>query len=334
MTAPAPTGVALDRVVAVQATWPDGHSTFGSGFLVHGRLVLTAAHCIRDKVTGRLAASLQVVRPSDGAEADGGGVIACTQWDVAVIALGSDAPWQEQLARLVFARVDRRYSGKLENCEGIGFPLFQRDPQKRTRETSEVHGTIYPTDGSGTGRLLMRDPLIHPGPMAKRTMPNETGAAAEQSGPPSAWSGLSGALIFHGGMALGVVVDHNPGQGVSALQAVTFDAIAADPDPAARQVADALGLPEADQLPWAGSSRQRAAARRVVGDRISADVDLFRDRVTFRSDLRHLLFSRKCSPASCDLLRGCRRQGPKAMGGYRNFSSCTVPTGVSRLTVR
>ena len=42
----------VDRVVAVAATLQDGREQVGSGYLVSGRLVLTAEHCSRDKVTG------------------------------------------------------------------------------------------------------------------------------------------------------------------------------------------------------------------------------------------------------------------------------------------
>jgi uncharacterized protein YbjT (DUF2867 family) len=44
--------VRADRVAAVVATLEDRREQFGSGYLVSGRLVVTAEHCTRDKVTG------------------------------------------------------------------------------------------------------------------------------------------------------------------------------------------------------------------------------------------------------------------------------------------
>ena len=44
--------VRVDRVVAVAAALRDGREQFGSGYLISGRLVLTAEHCTRDKATG------------------------------------------------------------------------------------------------------------------------------------------------------------------------------------------------------------------------------------------------------------------------------------------
>ena len=157
--------VRVDRVVAVAATLRDGREQLGSGYLISGRLVLTAEHCTRDKVTGEPAARLRVVRASDGAVAEVAGVVPDHGLDVAVLQLADDAPWDADLPPPAFARVDQSQSGVLDDCTGIGFPLFQRDPDRRTRHTSEFHGRIYQTDERESGRLLMREPLIHPGPV-------------------------------------------------------------------------------------------------------------------------------------------------------------------------
>ena len=92
------------------------------------------------------------------------GVVSDHGLDVAVLRL-ADAPWDPGLPPPVFARVDQSHSGVLDDCTGIGFPLFQRDPERRTRHTSEFHGRIYQTDEREAGRMLMREPLIHPGPV-------------------------------------------------------------------------------------------------------------------------------------------------------------------------
>lgn len=157
--------VRVDRVVAVAASLRDGREQLGSGYLISGRRVLTAEHCIRDKLTGEQATRLRVVRASDGAVAEVVGAVPDRGLDVAVLQVADDAAWDADLPPTPFARVDQNQSGVLEDCTGIGFPLFQRDPARRTRHTSEFHGTIYQTDERESGRLLMREPLIHPGPV-------------------------------------------------------------------------------------------------------------------------------------------------------------------------
>src|SRR6185437_9625578 len=198
--------VRVDRVVAVTATLRDGREQLGSGYLISGRLVLTAEHCTRDKGSGESPALLRVVRASDGAMARVAGVVSDHELDVAVLELADDAPWDANLLPLAFARVDQTQSGVLGDCTGIGFPLFQRDPNRRTRHTSEFHGTIYQTDEREAGRLLMREPLIHPGPVTDpdARAPNDRGDEG-----PSPWGGLSGALMFYRGSAIGVVVEHH-----------------------------------------------------------------------------------------------------------------------------
>ena len=211
--------VRVDRVAAVAATLRDGREQIGSGYLITGRLVLTAEHCTRDKATGEPAARLQVVRASDGAVAKVDDMVSDHGLDVAVLQLADDAPWDPDLPPPAFARVDQSQSGVLDDCTGIGFPLFQRDPARRTRHTSEFHGTIYQTDERESGRLLMREPLIRPGPVTD--LEGEDLSERDEEGP-SPWGGLSGALMFYRGSAIGVIVEHHPRQGDSALLAIGF----------------------------------------------------------------------------------------------------------------
>ena len=238
--------VTRDRVVAVIAAFADGREQVGSGYLVSGRLVLTAAHCTWHKTTREPPIRRRVIRASDGAGADVAEVIADPDLDVAVLRLGS-APWTADLPAPVFAKVDRIHAGMLQDCQAIGFPLYQRDPEEKLRGTAELHGTIYQTDEAESGQLLMREPLIHPGPV---TAPDDR---RPHMAPVSPWDGLSGAVVFHRGVAIGVVVEHHPRQGDSALRAVTFDRLAARAvhADAARRLADALLLPPVESLPWA-----------------------------------------------------------------------------------
>jgi hypothetical protein len=77
-------------------------------------------------------------------------------------------------------------------------------------------------------------------------------AADGVGGTPLAWGGLSGALVFCNGLALGVVVEHHRRQGASALRLVPFNAIAAASDPDTRWLAEALGVPGPEALIPAG----------------------------------------------------------------------------------
>jgi hypothetical protein len=124
----------------VVATLRDGREQLGSGYLIGGRLVLTAEHCTRNMVTGEAAARLRVVRASDGAEAQVVGVVPDNGLDVAALRLADDTPWDPGLPPPSFVQVDRSQGGMLEHC--TGFPLFQRDPSRRTRHTAEFHGTV------------------------------------------------------------------------------------------------------------------------------------------------------------------------------------------------
>ena len=233
--------VRVDRVVAVVATLRDGQEQLGSGYLVTGRLVLTAEHCTGNKVTGEPAARLRVVRASDGAEAQVVGVVPDRGLDVAVLRLANDTPWNTGLQPPAFARVDQSHSGMLDNCAGIGFPLFQRDPAQRTRHTAEFHGTVYQTDERESGHLLMREPLIRLGLV---TDPEDETLSGRAEQGPSPWGGLSGALMFYRGRAIGVVVEHHPRQGDNALLTIGFERIAASV-----QIRQCLGLPSPDGLP-------------------------------------------------------------------------------------
>ena len=157
---PGGSSVRVDRVVAVIATLRDGREQLGSGYLVSRSAGADAEHCTRNKVTGETAARLRVVRASDGAETQVVDVVPDHGLDVAVLRLADDTPWNTDLQPPAFARVDQSQEGMLDNCTGIGFPLFQRDPDGRARQHAEFHGMVYQTDEQESGRLLMREPLI------------------------------------------------------------------------------------------------------------------------------------------------------------------------------
>src|SRR5664279_3780877 len=228
------------RVVAVVARLLNGLEQVGSGYLLDDRRVLTAEHCTRDKATGAAPASLSVVRSSDGQRATPVKVSAPSSsgepsgLDVAVLHL-DDPPWADGLKPPVFAAVNRDQAGELRDCVCIGYPLFQFDTRPGVRKTAEMHGLIRQTDEAEIGRLLFRDPLL-----TDVSVP--AGVAHQED--LTAWGGLSGALVFYRDQAIGMVIEHRPHQGGSAVRLMAFDQLLrrAATNAHAAQLAAELGL--------------------------------------------------------------------------------------------
>ena len=80
-------GIPRERVVAVVVALRDGREQVGSGYLIGGRLVLTAEHCTRDKLTGEPALGLRVIRATDALSTDQLEPMACPALDVACLKL-------------------------------------------------------------------------------------------------------------------------------------------------------------------------------------------------------------------------------------------------------
>jgi len=178
----------------------------GSGYLLGPTAVITARHCTRDKRTGMPAAALRAIRLSDGAQAPAR--LSSASVDVAVLTVPDAASWQGTagLCPPPFGQVDATHSGELYDCQAVGFPLWQLDPRQQHRAAAEVHGVIRTTEGAESGVLILRDPLLWDVAIPESVTPEDRALG-------SAWGGLSGALVFHGGMALGVIIEHHPRQG-------------------------------------------------------------------------------------------------------------------------
>jgi hypothetical protein len=237
-----------DRVVAVVATLDTGYVQIGSGYLLTDRAVITADHCVRDKKTGRPPVEVRIVRRSDGATARTRKLFAAL--DIAVLALDDKPlPGAGPLNPPRFGRVDRTRAGELLDCQAIGFPFWQLDPHEQQRNAAELHGIIRLTEGAETGILVMRDSLL-----------NDVGVpatvASGDRGPQSPWGGLSGALVFHAGLGLGVIIEHHPWQGGAALTVQSVERVAefaerGDRD--ALNVAMTLGILPSRSLAVAGA---------------------------------------------------------------------------------
>lgn len=233
--------ISVDRVVAVLGVRPDGRVNWGSGFLLPDGRVLTAHHCCVDS---EFAVRLEVARASDGKRADVTGVVSSPRLDVAVLTLDLAADWAANAGPVRYGAVRRDVSGELADCQAIGFPLFQRDPADRQRNTAELHGTIRQTDERESGFLLLRDADLR-----------DVRLPAGEPG--SVWGGLSGALVFYRDTALGVVVQHHPRQGGSAIRIMPIHQIAASPY--GRDIAAVLRLPDPADFPVVAAEQHRPA---------------------------------------------------------------------------
>jgi TPR repeat protein len=243
-------GISSDRVMAVVASLDTGQVQIGSGYLVTERLVVTAWHCAVDKKTSRPARTLHVI-PRSGGQGTLATVLAGQpELDTAVLAVESP-PWPVPVASVPpqFGRVDRSRPGELPYCQAVGFPLWQVNPEDQDLDSAELLGTTRTTGDPGHGILVMRDPLVH-----DVAIPGSV--PAEDRAEHSPWGGLTGALVFGQGMALGVLTEHHPRQGGSAMSILPverFVAPGADDDADTVAVAEALGLPPWGKLPLIGT---------------------------------------------------------------------------------
>ncbi|MER7582309.1 hypothetical protein [Kitasatospora sp. NPDC097691] len=195
-----------------------------------------------DKKTGRPPNSLSVIRRSDGARATARRISA--ELDVAVLTVTQGAEWTKALEPPTFGRVGRDHAAELHDCEAVGFPLWQMDPHDEQRNAAELHGTIRVTEDMESGLLVMRDSLL-----ADVSIPDGDSDDRAMNSP---WGGLSGALVFHNGIALGVVIEHHPRQGGAAVRIMPIErlaAVSARADGPEMSVASALGLATAEELP-------------------------------------------------------------------------------------
>jgi hypothetical protein len=235
--------ISVARVVAVIAKLDTGKMQIGSGYLLDGARVLTAQHCTVDRETGRAATALSVVRASDGATDTVTVSEASPTLDVALLTCSHGSLWAAELpgGPVTFGKVDRAHTGQLNGCEAVGYPLWQGSQDGGYRDVAELHGFIRVLEGMESQRLVLRDRglqgagLTHAG----GAVADAVGVAADHR---SQWGGLSGAAVFHGGLLLGVIIEHHPRQGETALQIRPIEAIAAARDGATIRLAEALGI--------------------------------------------------------------------------------------------
>ncbi|MFF4396242.1 tetratricopeptide repeat protein [Streptomyces sp. NPDC001480] len=199
----------VDRAVEVLCRRVSGAWSVGSGYLVGGRLVLTAAHNV---LTDGRTDDLVIARRADGSELPADLVAADGSQDIALLRLPAD-PSLDDLPAVRFARVDRRQTRLVENCWAIGYPGWNEHAEERAdiplRDSAQIQGVVPPGSHVRRGLLELRTTST-PEPLRPRT------------GHGSQWRGMSGAVVFSedpefGALALGVIVQHHLPEGASAL---------------------------------------------------------------------------------------------------------------------
>ncbi|MGW6023932.1 trypsin-like peptidase domain-containing protein [Streptomyces sp. NPDC055099] len=263
--------VPLERVTAVVAELPDGRKRWGSGFLVTPTEVLTAWHCTVDDPNRGKTPRLEVRRwarnewqtaPVARVTASHGAAFVHGSWglDVALLTL-EDVPWAgADWGPPLFARVDRSQSGELTDCVVIGYPMYMLEPDMDVR-SAEVRGFIRQGEGGGAGAdfLVLRDEKL-----GAVQPPRHVGR--EQTTRTSPWGGLSGALVFHQGYALGHVVQHRPYLGNNPLVVVPVDRLARARGTRARLIATALGVNDQNAVPIAtGAAEELSGLVELLG---------------------------------------------------------------------
>jgi Trypsin-like peptidase domain len=259
----------LRREVEVYAAWPDeglGTSGWrcGSGYLLGGRLILTAAHVVsldaeRVLTTVRVRVGTELVtaevawhRPPDDADV---ALLVVTEPEWAV------PRWRQPVR---FGRLVTNRTG--QQCKATGFPAVVAEP--RRRDSHVATGTLNP--GS----------LVKAGLYAMEV----TNAPAPPGATGSRWAGMSGAALLcavagRQEMVIGVITADPAGFDSRRLTAVPITSIAND-DGFQKLIEEHCGrAPVVEAVEFAGLCERAPAPESPAGLlRADAEITPFRPR--------------------------------------------------------
>ena len=205
---PVPLAARVVEVISDLGCTADSRYRYGSGCIVRSGTVLTAAHVVagavsvvvRDPAKREYAAT---VDPRFVGDAEGPGP------DLALLEI-DDPAFERTLPAIGLAAVDRdSASGEpVDRCHAVGYPWFA-ETRLRTRtavrDTVDAIGVVSVLSKLAAG-LLNVQVSISPRPLPQR------GSLGE-----SEWSGMSGGPVVAGGLLLGVITEHSPREGPSAI---------------------------------------------------------------------------------------------------------------------
>jgi WD40 repeat protein len=188
---------------------------YGSGCIVHGKIVLTAAHVVagavsvivRDSDKREYAASLE---PMFTGDVGGPGP------DLALLEI-RDPAFEGALPPIGLAALNRDSVGgeAVERCHAVGYPWFaETQSAVAVRDTVDAIGMVPVLSKLAAGLLSVHVSV------APRALPQQQVVLEA-----SEWSGMSGAPVFAAGRLLGVVTGHAPREGASTLTAVPLTAL-------------------------------------------------------------------------------------------------------------
>ena len=210
------------RVVEViadqgETQWP--RYRYGSGCIVAGRTVLTAAHVVVGAVRVLVRGPDKVLHEAtvdEGFVGDPNG----PQPDLALVEVDGSAI---ELPAIDLAAVDRASASAdpVERCHVIGYPMFMEQVSPgigRFRDTVDALGHV-PVLSRLAGGLISVQVSSSP-----RELP--PGRIALQD---SEWSGMSGGPVIADGYLLGVVTEHAQREGNSSITATPLTALQSDP---------------------------------------------------------------------------------------------------------
>jgi hypothetical protein len=221
---------------------------YGSGCVVAGLTVLTAAHVVQHAVSVKVRDPDKVVREAAldrrfVGDVDGPGP------DLALVEITGPVAGVPAMA---LAAVDRDSvsADTVEGCHVIGYPAFmERDAPDggQFREVADAVGHLPLLSGLAKG-LLSVQVMSPPQPL-----PAEDIALGD-----SEWSGISGGPVDAGELLLGVATEHGPRAGSAAITVTpltALDAMAAHPGwgPGVSNASEwwaRLGVPGPDALAW------------------------------------------------------------------------------------
>ncbi len=213
----------------------------GSGFIVRDAVVLTAAHVVgpvgqilirrrgQEELPARIWSLAEDRLAFDEAV------------DLAVLEIVGDGTRRPRVdcARV---RLDAELGPggvpNVSDCWGIGFPHLQQKRREGrempVRDSRRIDGYLPVGEGLAEGLATLR---VTDAPM--EIPPTQLGD--------SPWQGISGTLVFAGGMAVGVVSEHHPPAGTNALTVVPLGWLDRCQD--AQAWWSVLGVDNAGELP-------------------------------------------------------------------------------------
>ena len=214
-----PLAARVVEVIADRGETTHPRYRYGSGCLVAGRTVITAAHVVDGAVSVTVRGPDKVpyqalLDPEYLGDADGPGP------DLALIEIVADGVEVPPMGLAAVAR-DSPAGDPVERCHVIGYPEFMERAAANSalfRETADAFGYVPVLSGLAGGLLSVQVSS------APRPLPPEHTALAE-----SEWSGMSGAPVVAGGYLLAVVTEHSAREGESTITATPLTALEADP---------------------------------------------------------------------------------------------------------